>query len=297
MPIKQEVTDWLKSLPLGEEARKVLEAEVQKKEVHDAIGKSVMAPADYSRAMDKLRDQEQQIRKEAEEATFKANNLLQQNVAWRNKNEAAVKAAIEDAQKKGYILQTIQTKLQTLAEQGLIDPREFDVAAPGNGNLPAHPAGPAKRFLTEEEMAERQLQQEKQFAFAMANFEDIADQHKRLFKEPLKRTELIQDMLKSGKALEDVWKEKFKVDEKLKELEEEGINARIQKAIEEDRVKRLSEQTASPGGGPAPILGTDHIVNILKPVRSGGVSDAVRAAVESFNRGDFRQNEPQPPKA
>jgi hypothetical protein len=293
MAIKKEVVDWLKSLPLGDDARKALEADLEKKEVQDAVGKSVMATADYSRAMDKLRDQETEMKRVSDEAIFKANNLLQQNVTWRNKNEATVRAAVEDANKKGYILQTLQTKLQALAEQGLIDPREFDVTAPG---APAAPAVPLKKFMTEEDISEAFQKKEMQFAYAMANFEDIADQHKRLFNEPLKRTELVQEMLQKGQSLEDVWKAKYKVDDRLKEMDEAVITDRIKKAVDEERATILSSRTASPGGGQSPVMGEDHIISILKPVRSAGMSDSVRAAVDSYNRGEFRTNENQPPK-
>jgi hypothetical protein len=293
MPIKKEVVDWLKSLPLGDDARKALEADLEKKEVQDAVGKSVMATADYSRAMDKLRDQETEMKRVSDEAIFKANNLLQQNVTWRNKNEVTVRAAIDDAQKKGYVLQTLQTKLQALAEQGLIDPREFDITAPV---APASTPVPLKKFMTEEDISERLQKKEMEFAFAMANFEDIADQHKRLFNQPLKRTELVQEMLQKGQSLEDVWKAKYKVDDRLKEIDEAVITDRIKKAVEEERTAILSSRAASPGGGPSPSLGEDHIVNILKPVRSAGMSEGVRAAVDSYNRGEFRTNETQPPK-
>jgi hypothetical protein len=293
MPIKKEVVDWLKSLPLGDDARKALEADLEKKEVQDAVGKSVMATADYSRAMDKLRDQETEMKRVSDEAIFKANNLLQQNVTWRNKNEVTVRAAIDDANKKGFVLQTLQTKLQALAEQGLIDPREFDITAPG---VPAPAPVPLKKFMTEEDMSERLQKKEMEFAFAMANFEDIADQHKRLFNQPLKRTELVQEMLQKGQSLEDVWKAKYKVDDRLKEIDEAVITDRIKKAVDEERTAILSSRAASPGGGPSPSLGEDHIVNILKPVRSAGMSEGVRAAVDSYNRGEFRINETQPPK-
>lgn len=295
MALKPEVKAWLDSLPLGKEAKEVLEKEAEREEVQVKLRETVLARSDYSRSMDALRTQEQALKAEADTAKQRAESLIQANVKWRNDNQGVLAKAVEDAKKKEAILAQAQQRIQSLVDQGLpIDPRDILGDPSDHRGEPPQPLAPGKRVFNEDQMAELMKRKEMEFAFAMANFEDLADQHRRLFNESLNRKELVKEMLEKGKTLEDVWREKYKVDDKEKELAEAEITERVQKAVAEERTKILSERYA-PGSPVAGIgLGDEHIINVLKPTGTGGRSDAVQAAMDSWQKGEFREPPPSP---
>lgn len=310
MALKKETMEWLKNLPLGVEARTVLDKEMETNEaVGQELQRALMARSDHSRAMNEIQQKETQLKQDADAAMAKANALLNSNVEWRKDNEQLVARAITDAQQKGAILARVQQQLTVLQQQGYpVDPTEiFGVQTQPNNPYLQSPDGgfrygappeskPAPKVLTQEQVQELLSRQEQQFAFAMANFEDLADQHKRLFGTNLNRSELVKDMLEKNRPLDQVWRDKFGVDAKEKEIAEADIQKRIDTAVAESRTTLLSERAASPGF-PAPSLGQDHILNILKPTGVTGSSDAVKAAVSSYNKGEFRVPEQVPSKA
>jgi hypothetical protein len=297
MPLKKEVEDWIKSLPLKKEFKEAFEKELENDELQTKVRESVMFRPDYSRSMDQLKADREKLEGEVAQAKANADGLFNANMKWREDNAKVYQDTLAVAQERERQLLEYNQRLKYLVDTGQLDPRLLEgTANPPPSNHGTPPANP-QQYLTPQQMQQALLEKEKQFAYAVANIEDMADQHKTLFGQSLNRKELISDMLKSGKSLEDVWKEKYKVDDKMKEIADKDFNDKIAAARADERTKVLSENMASPGGPVSRAMdsGLDrHIMNIVKPTQGAGTSDAVKAAMASYARGDFRVEEKLP---
>lgn len=154
------------------------------------------------------------------------------------------------------------------------------------------------RFVTRDDVANDLRSTYPQVA---AQIHDLSIQHQKLFGAPLENaSELValsmqsaQDAVKfrdpsREKTPQQIWAEKFNVAGKQQEIAEAGVQARINKAIEEDRIKRASQN----GGSPVPnagIPGSPVIGHGFKPVvdagkvsQSGDAGRGVAAAMANF---------------
>ncbi len=297
MPIKAELKSWLESVAplLDKDVRKGLEAELEKDEVANKFKETVLARSDYSRAMDELRLKEQTTAEEQRKAQAWYDTLS----AWQKEKEPLVQQTLREKELARAELEAYKAQLKSLSEAGLIDPSEASVKFE-SPNTPKPNGGAEPKYLTAENLKQERLQMERDFAYALANFGDIADQHQELFGSRLTRKELLDELMQKGGTLEEAWDRKYNVTAKRQELEQNRVNKLIEDARAEERAKVLSERAVDPGyRSPAPYEdpADKHILSLFNQTQgTSSVSEAVKAATAAYQRGDFRTPTQQPPK-
>ena len=132
-----------------------------------------------------------------------------------------------------------------------------------------------------------------QAALLDATIHDISESHRELFGGRINAKELVTEALKAGRPLEEYWKEKYKVDEKIKERSEAAVRARIDAAVLERETSLRSQlQLPAPRAGREadpynhrPLFDNKAIVK--ENVDSGGPSEGISSAIAAFNAGKY----------
>lgn len=296
--LDQEVIALLDDLGLSGEAR--TQAETLFAPVQDKVKKAVLAQKDYSRKMDNVRTLEANAKRKEELAdadmvaitnfqagVAKALGVTDVNAAIPKLNEFIQNHATLTARE-----QQIVNELKTRAEEYGF---EFKVPAGTTPNTPVTPKTQAtpgfdpSQYVTRDQVANELRGNFPQIA---ATLHDLSVQHQKLFGTPLENTqELValsiqsaQDAIKyrdpaREKTPQQIWAEKYNVAGKQREIVEAGVQDRIAKAIEEDRIKRASQN-----GSPTPntgIPGSPILANKFAPV----VADKTVTTNANQNRG------------
>ncbi len=291
MPIKPELEAWLKTVPFSADAQALIAKELEKEDVATKVRESVLARSDYSRHMDELRAKEQSLAADTQAKVAEAQSLLNSNVEWKKKNEGVLASAVRKAEQAEATLAAHQAKIRTWQEQGLLSEEDIaDIAAARAASAQVPPSAPppaeTKKYVTPDEFNKEVAN----LVYGFANFNDIADEHQRLYGSPLKRTELVAEMMKSQqagrpKSLEEVWEEKFKVSEKRKEIERLDWEKQKEDAIQAALIKDRSERSVSGPQLPSDLGSRDtHILSLFKDNKGGqhGVSEGVAAAANAY---------------
>lgn len=116
---------------------------------------------------------------------------------------------------------------------------------------------------------------------------DIAQEHQAKFGQPLPRYgELVNEALSKKQPLREVWREKFNVGQRERELQEQDVQRRIDEALAAERQKWMT-QTSLDGGRPAAGVSSPFL-DVLREGREGSSAqrsnERVQAAVADFQQ-------------
>jgi len=274
----------------------------------DVLKSRVMAQADYSRNMDNLR--------KLKDGLTAKETAIENDFARVAQFEAKMGEILgtSDVNQVAPALQTLLTDRETLKAQYAAMEAElkkhageygFEFKPPVGGtpntpNTPVHKQNTVDttKFVTRDEVTADLRSTYPQVA---AQIHDINIQHTKLFGAPLENaSELVALSMQSAqdairfrdpsreKTPSQIWQEKYNVSGKLAEVAEAGIQARIAKGIEEDRIKRASQQGNSPipnAGLPgSPVIGAQFkpVVDATKVVNAGNQNRGVEGAMQRF---------------
>ena len=247
MPVTDETLKvWLEDLhkagSLSDDDRKALEVVLDKPQAAEFVKGSVLRQADYSRRMSEV------DKAKAEFAEKEANVLkLQQDlVNWQGTYGPKYQKTVKELEEANTKLFQQQQRLKTLADTYGIDPTELGIAegAPPVAAPPKpEPQKDQPRYLTPDDGVT--------YLKVQARLMRLAGEHQKLFGEPLDTEKLLEDSLEenrrgSNKKMDEVWRERYKVDEKLEAIRQKDIEDRITRAREEERTKVLSEHKLPP---------------------------------------------------
>lgn len=298
MAIKPELEAWIKTLP--EATQKLLMPEFEKEEVQKTIGAHFVPRSEVSKALD-TKDQEVAAQRQQLEAdqraaqaakqsydTFKASEEKRVQKFYADTNAAL---ANEQAQRKAY-----EKRLGDLVSQGLITQEEATVAKQEFTPVPAaQPPVETKKYVSKDDLESTIVGSYAQNARNIARLNDIASLHQELFGERLNQRELVETALKSegNKTVEQIWAEKYGVEQKRAELQKAQFEAEKKAAIEEALVRDRSERAIAGDNAPYsglddPVTGHKHILSIFSEKdgksRGLGVSPAVAKATEAWRQ-------------
>lgn len=292
MPFTPEVEEWLKDLDLTPEERSVLEPVLGKPERVEKVKGSVLRQSEFTRRMQALDKQKQELEAAIAQKEEALTNEFGQLSNWKvtaDKTVAETAKALENERLERFKL---QQKMQTLATQYGVDPKDLGLDEPVPPPKKEEPAFDGSKFLSREE-ADLLMKETKANPFIAAELEDIVDEHRGLFNRGLNRRELVAAALKNGRTLRDEWEEQNKVADRRRELEEKKIEERINAKVAEERTKILSEHklpvTRGQDSG-SPILSMRENLRLQGTDRSKPTQEAsaVDAAVSAFNSGKYR---------
>lgn len=304
MALKPELKSWLDQVgpKLSENVRTILAGELERDEVATVWRDTVMARSDYSRAQDELRRDGERLKAEADLKAREAEALLAANQKWRADNSEAYEQALKAKELADAELAAHRARIQALAEQGLIDPNDPTLAATKRANGGADPAkgtNGTSKHLSQEELdallAKKEAAMATSFADAFTYFEDLADEHLALTGQRLKRTELLAELKKNPNAnLQQVWEQKYDIPKIRAELAAKAEQEKIDKAVAEAIAKDRSERAVDAHSFRPRDLDSDsenkHILSLFPDQNNNAsrLSDGVRAAKASWEKGEFR---------
>lgn len=250
-----DVQAWLKELAadgsLSDQELGTLQASLSKPQVVKRLEEGQLRQADYSRAMNSLR--------EKETATA---NLQAELVQWKKDQEKVIQKANATVGEKAAAHAALQAKVQAYAEANGLDATEIlgaePAAPPANPNPNPNPQNP--QYLTREDWQKDYDAIRNNFPLLPAQIADLQVEHQTLFGKPLANsTELVQKAMAAQKPIRQVWEEDFKVADRRKEIAEAEIQQRIDAGVQAKLTQLRSEgqipqQTALPQSARSPVL-------------------------------------------
>jgi sulfur transfer complex TusBCD TusB component (DsrH family) len=257
---------------LRAQAKAALESAAAKDAV-TLLGDGVLARSDYSKHMDQIKAQDTELKEKLAAAT----DLYDKNAKWYQTNEAALKE-----------YPTLKTEYERLKAGGGGGDDDGD----DKGRKPQVDVKKTIEETIDTLLDSRLSDRERGYVDVVAFMSDLAFRHHTMFNEPLNQRELTSNP-KLGKpilgqpgrvfSLQDAYNEKYgeRVAAKEKEVHDKGIEAEVQKRLQEERAKNA--------GMPFPLRGdtTPSVLDVLNTEKGAAAHtlDTAVAAYESLQAG------------
>jgi len=293
MPINAELQKWLaeKAIPaLSPEEQQVFNSILAKEAVAEQLNRAWMAPPDYNRKMNELKDKETQMEREL---LTHQNSLKTYYENWREQENARVRSE-QEAQWAAYQRDVAALRAQVEAE-GLQPTVATPVkpAANGNGTAPVTTNG---QYMTKQQF-DAELSKAAMYPALVAQ---VVEQHRQLFGNAPDMPKITETALRTGRALTDVWRETYKVAEKETEIQQAAIQKQIEDGVQARLVQLQSDGAMSQQNfsgrqpDPSPIkqmIAAQRQAEANSPLATPQPvmqeSSAVREAVSLLNSGRF----------
>ncbi len=281
------------------------------------LGEEVLAKQDYHRLIQQTQAESQSLAREKAELAELATKV-QEYETYLN-SQALPRDQYEQLKQERDLLASkvaqLSTQYPALAEDLTLEPS----STPNGGNqiMPNQQNGgrqesvaPPQNPIQPVNQLKYQQDQQNMAALAMltpAAVNDLAVKHQQLFGTPLgNMTELIQEATSTGRSMEELWAEKYKVADRLQALDAERVENEVQARVKAELAKQLS--AAALNGSPGINPGADQIrspfLNTLQPPVEGrpafspdatrianqgtGQGEAARRATEAFISGKYK---------
>lgn len=260
-----DLNTWLTELnadgSLSVEELRTLTASLSKEKVLKALTakhEDGLRQDEFSRRMNGLT--------EKEKATLALQGEL---VKWKQTAEAQLQQLTLTATQEREARQAIEAKFRQVAADYGLDPAQLGIPAPGAaagngggaGNAGAQPGGSTGTTTGAAEGPSRVQQLETAVTalpYMTAELLELQAEHQTLFNKPLPDLRgLVDRSLRAGLSMRKVWSEEHKVPERQAQLQEEGVQARINTAVAANEAKVRSELHLPPVGRPeqhSPVL-------------------------------------------
>jgi len=286
------------------------------------IGEEVLAKSDYTRRVQEVAATEQRLATEQAALTALSTRVseydayLQQNYLPRDQYESVVAERNRLATQFEQLSQHYPSLVEDL---GLPSHNSQGAQTDMNNQNPTQPAAPAALSAPVnpiQHVTQLAWNQDKQNLAALAMLSpaaqhDLAVRHQQLFNTPLANmTEIVNKAASTGRALEEVWAEDYKVPERQQQLQAEHLEATVKQRVDEEMAKRASAMALNGGGIPnnggmiSPFLqGNAHIPedqlgqpgvgiggapNMQRIANQGtGMGVAARAAADAYLSGKY----------
>lgn len=248
MPLAPELENWLKSAPLSAAVKEQLAKEFEQEEAAKYARDSVLARADYSRAMDRNRSEHQQAMDKLKQDQ-QALSDLQAQLAGTGKGWS---------EEKKQLLAEIGG-LKARIERGKAQFREYDVDGDrdkmirelfGDDSTPVQrqeqqSSGPdLSGYMRREDYQKEMADHMRTMAGYYNWFHKTSRDHEKLFGTALDPDEMMNEVFANPKApYNEVWDKKYGVSAKRQSIADAELEARAQKMAEERFQKMMTGST------------------------------------------------------
>jgi hypothetical protein len=296
MPINAELQKWLVEKAytnLSPEEQQAFNSIIGKEAVAEQLNRAWMAPPDYNRKMNELQEKEKQL-----------NTELQNHIAtlqqWRTGTEAEANRQVEEIRAQH------QRDVAALRAQIEAEGLQPSVAQPAKPNGAVPPAnGNGQKYLSSDDI-QRMVQAElSKAAMLPALTTQIVEKHRELFGKVPDMAQVTDTALRTGRSLQDTWREMYKVGDREVELQQAAIQKQIEDGVNERLAKlqadgAMSQQnfTGRPEN-PSPIRQmlmqkqqADANSPLAIPQAVMQQSEGVNAAVEALRSGKYAYKYP-----
>lgn len=306
--LQKWMDDLVKAGNLSEEQAKLLSGTLEKPEVIEFVGGSMLRQEDYSVHMNQLAEdrkkQEKDYKTRDDEVTrFQTSLVTFKGEADKQVTEANKRVTVADQARESQA-----QRIQSLAAQYGIEDAELTVAVVAS-NPPANPpSGGAAPSGISDEVLKGYVKSEdfnkgaRHYVDLTAVLNDMADEHVELFGTRLSRKELVDEALSTGKTIEQVWEAKYNVTERrtqlVKESAEKHDKELVDKTAADTEAKVRSELQLPPQRERSDVTASPVLTRQFKPEIGPETPAAhqqrVLAAVAAHNEGKYHVEVPKP---
>jgi uncharacterized phage infection (PIP) family protein YhgE len=297
MANETELQAWIDSLTLSEDEKKVFSAVMQDEKRGKVLKDSVLMKSDYSRKMNELQNQQQNLQAEIQKNQQELASHEQNLVNWKGTADKTLAEIQKERDAAVLKLATVQQRAKTLSENYGIDPKEIlpDDIQPTPATQPRTEDG---RFVAKDEF-QKAVTDVMQFPQVAAELIDISAEHQELFGKNLKGTrKLVEDAVAHKRTIRDEWAEQFKVADRRAEVEASAKAAEEARIRTDERNKVLSEvKIPIPRAQPdvSPLFRTNLPKSAERPATDTQSSQRiVDAALQAYQTGKYREPTPNP---
>lgn len=297
MALSIETQNWLDSLSkegnLSAEVVAQLRSAAETNANADSFIKgSVLRQNDYSRNSAAV----QQVKLEAERALAESQRFQTELTEWQTGAQGSFQKALKDREEADARAGKALARLQSVAAKYGVNEEEikldgFESVAEAKKEVMNFDPEVYKREVRE--VMDRSV---REAAVLDALILDLNNEHFALFGKPLpKAGELVQEALKSGKQLTQLWEEKYAVGAKRTELQEASVTKRVDDEVASRMAKLVSEGVLSPqsqGIRNDPYAGSPILRKEVMTPQTGERSEGqgLSAAVAAFQSGKYKIN-------
>ena len=293
MPINAELQKWLteKAYPsLTPEQQQQFSAITGIEAVSEQLNRAWMAPPDYNRKMDELKAKEAQLNQELQNHIANLNN-------WRDGEQSRVNTQVSQLQAK-YEQDVAALRAQIEAEG--LQPSVAQPVKP-NGSATAQNGNGQPKYLTQEDVTRMVQAELSKAALLPAVVDQVSARHYELFGKRPDMVKVTDTALRTGRSLEETWREMYKVTDREAEL----AQADIQKKIDDGVAARIAQLQADGAMNQQNFNGRSEPPSVIRQMMNAArqadpntplavpapvmqTSDAVKAAVEAYNSNKFK---------
>jgi hypothetical protein len=298
-----ELQEWVKGLGLPEDKAKVVLESFGAPEVLAKVGDSVLARADYSRNMDRLKAEEDRLKADfAKKVTDEEKKTLDYSTSvgnWKKEKETILADAVKKREEAEARLTAVQAKIKEIAPTYAIPEDQLTsimtpVVASNNDRRDSNvrPRDEDGTYISKEEFNKTVTS----YAKLPAIITVLEREHMKLFGVDAEMPDWIA-LVEQGKPLKAAWEEKYKVPERraaiAKDIHDKEIAEAEKRGAESARSKFLTENPANGGvvrrdsDTGSPVLAT---IKRQNETREGFKDEGrgVAAAVAAFQNGTYR---------
>ena len=298
MALSVETSAWLEGLAkdggISAESLATIKSSLESSAKADEYVKgSALRQSDYSRKQAELQTARQEFEKAQADLANKEAGVTKFQTdlgVWKTDSEAKIIAALQAREAAETKAAAALSRLQLVGGKYGVDPADLNI----EGVIAAKPKEtPVPEFDTSKFVTKEDVSRGTQDAALLdAMIYDLGVEHQSLFGKPLTGAySLVKEAMASGKPLTEYWADKYKVDDRRKEVQEASIQQRINEGVEAAKTKFLSENLLPGGRGMSGVRDDLRGSPILReggippPTDSGG---GVSAAVAAFQSGKYK---------
>lgn len=294
MPINAELQKWLTekiTTTLSPEEQQAFNTILGKEAVSEQLNRAWMAPPDYNRKMDELKNKETQLN--AELQTHIAN--LNQ---WRDGEQSKVNGQVSQLQAQ-YERDVAALRSQIEAEG--LQPSVAQPVKPNGSTASTN----GQKYLSQDDVTKMVQAELAKAVFLPAVNSQIIEKHRQLFGAVPDMVKVTDVAYRTGKSLDETWREMYKIGDKEHEVAEAAYNKRV----EDDVSARLAKLQADGAmnqqnftGRPEPPSPIRQMISAQRQADANSPlaipapvlqqSEGVQAAVEALRSGKFAAKYP-----
>ncbi len=270
------------------------------------VGEEVLAKSDYTRRVQQVAAQQQQLQAEQAKLTELSGKINEYDAYLRTSHVSR-----EDYDSLAAERARLQTAFEQLSQEypSIVDDLSLPTSTsnsnsnpssganvmptPTSGN-PSNPSNPVKS------VSELQWNQDKQSLAALAMLSpaaqhDLAVKHQQLFGSQIgNMTEIVQEAANTGRSLEEVWGDKYNVSARMEEVKQAEINSLVEERTKAELAKMLSAGAVGGGVGvPNTNIGSPFLQRLApadgQPSAALGAPDMNRVANQGTGQGSAAQ--------
>lgn len=291
-----DLNGWLGTLDLSEDERKVLEPVLAKEPVSKKIRESFLMRSDYSKKMDGLNKQKEELEAQIREKVQSLEEYHTGLVTWKGdadkiaqKNQAEIQRLTDQLKKK-------DAAMLKIAEDYGLDTSAY-VQPDGTPN-PTVVAGVSPDILSkyvDTETFQKAVRDAQSFPDVAAELMDLNAEHMEIFGKPLKgHRVLVAEAIKQKKSLRDVWAAQNKVDERRQEMAKAAHDEEIERVKKETEM-RVRSELKIPAQRPdarQPLILSDKLRKGPEERQTGQASDRsiVEQAMAAYSSGKYAES-------